>query len=110
MTYFRRRYHYQRVRFIVGSDDKSYCDKLFVKEKSLKRVFILPYYFSASDDLIALSLCHHSIVTGGTYGFWTAYLAGGEVIHDIKYQAVCARADYYPPWFVLVGQTIERKP
>jgi galactoside 2-L-fucosyltransferase 1/2 len=109
MVYFQRRYYYQRVRFIVGSDDKSYCDELFVRQKRLKKVFILPYRFLPSDDLVALSLCHHSIVTGGTYSFWVAYLAGGEVIHDVKYQAVCSRADYYPPWFVLVGPTIEKK-
>jgi galactoside 2-L-fucosyltransferase 1/2 len=109
MVYFQRRYYYQRVRFIVGSDDKSYCDELFVRQKRLKKAFILPYRFSASEDLIALSLCHHSIVTGGTYSFWVAYLAGGEVIHDVKYQAVCSRADYYPPWFVLVGPTIEKR-
>ena len=58
---------------------------------------------------MALSLCHHSIVTGGTFGFWTAYLAGGEVIHDIKYQSGCSRSDYYPPWFMLVGSVVEKK-
>ncbi|CAF1085416.1 unnamed protein product [Adineta steineri] len=107
MTYFRRRYHDQRVRFLMASDDKTYCHEVFGKNR-FKKVFILPHDFSQADDLIALTLCHHSIVTGGTYGFWSAYLAGGDVLHDIKYQAVCARADYYPPWFVVVGPTIEK--
>ena len=110
IIYFQRRYYYRRVRFLVASDDKSYCDELFVRLKRSKKAFILPHHFSAADDMIALTLCHHSIVTGGTYSFWTAYLAGGEVIHDVKYQAVCSRADYYPPWFVLVGPTIEKRP
>ncbi|CAF0789179.1 unnamed protein product [Rotaria sp. Silwood1] len=100
---FRRRYHRSQVRFLVASDDKEYCEKLFYTEQQTQRIFILPRHFSPADDMMALSLCHHSIVTGGTYGFWSAYLAGGEVIHDIRYITGCLRSDYFPPWFMLIA-------
>ncbi|UJR26502.1 hypothetical protein I4U23_007829 [Adineta vaga] len=108
MAYFQSRFHNQDVRFLMASDDKPYCHHAFREKIARKKVFLLPDYFSAADDLIALSFCHHSIVTGGTFGFWTAYFAGGDVIHDIKYKAVCAPTDYYPPWFVLVGSPIQK--
>ncbi|CAF3893999.1 unnamed protein product, partial [Rotaria sp. Silwood1] len=49
------------------------------------------------DDLIALSLCEHSIITGGTFGWWTGYLANGKVIHDKVYPSGCQRPEYYYP-------------
>ncbi len=107
--FFRRRYYRNQVRFLVASDDRSYCRNLFASEVKSGRIFILPDHFTPADDLMALSLCHHSIVTGGTFGFWSAYLAGGDVVHDVKYKAGCQRADYYPPWFMLAGALPERK-
>ncbi len=104
MAYYKRRFYKQNIRFLVASDDKPYCYRLFATEIQFRQVFILPVYFPRGDDLIALSFCHHSIVTGGSYGFWTAYLAGGEVIHDKVYRTGCASSDYYPSWFKLVGQ------
>ena len=103
MAYYKRRFYKQKLRFLVASDDKTYCYQLFVNEINLRQVFILPITFPRGEDLIALSFCHHSIITGGTYGFWAAYLAGGEVIHDVAYSAGCSRLDYYPPWFKIPG-------
>jgi galactoside 2-L-fucosyltransferase 1/2 len=109
IIFFRRRYYQNHVRFLVASDDRNYCRGLFASEQKSGRIIILPDHFSPTDDLMALSLCHHSIVTGGTFGFWSAYLAGGEVIHDIKYKTGCLRSDYYPPWFILAGSVEEKK-
>lgn len=36
---------------------------------------------SEADDLALLSLCDHNIMTVGTFGFWAAFLAGGENIY-----------------------------
>ncbi len=104
MAYYKRRYYNHQIRFLVASDDKPYCRRLFEKNHTSNQIFVLPDSFSHTDDLMALSFCHHSILTGGTYGFWTAYLAGGEVIHDNMYRIGCSRSDYYPPWFKLVGE------
>ncbi|CAF1939774.1 unnamed protein product [Rotaria magnacalcarata] len=103
MNIYRRRYHNFDVRFLVASDDRPYCQQIFEGEIKARKVFVLPSTLSPGDDLMALTLCHHAIATGGTYGFWAAYLGGGEVIHDIRYKAGCSQMEYYPPWFMLIG-------
>jgi galactoside 2-L-fucosyltransferase 1/2 len=88
-----------KAHFIVASDDKPYCQKLFHNRSNF---FITPQSFSDGDDLIALSLCEHSIVTGGTFGWWSAYLADGQVMHDKVYPSGCEKQEhYYPPWFLI---------
>ncbi|CAF3262754.1 unnamed protein product [Rotaria sp. Silwood2] len=89
--------HYSNVHFIVASDDKSYCKRLF---RHRSNIYITPSSFSMGDDLITLSLCEHSIITGGTFGWWTGYLANGEVIYDTIYISGCEKDEhYYPLWF-----------
>lgn len=93
---------YPNAHFIVASDDKSYCQKLF---NNLSNVFMTPSTFSNGEDLITLSLCEHSIVTGGTFGWWSSYLANGRVLHDSVYVSGCERREHYhPPWFHLYQQ------
>ena len=39
---------------------------------------------SSQDDLLELTLltlCDHSIMSVGTFSYWAAYLAGGEVVY-----------------------------
>ena len=92
---------YPDAHFIVASDDKPYCNHLFSNQSN---IFVTPGSFSFGDDMVALSLCQHSIVTGGTFGWWTAFLANGRVMHDVEYICGCStRQHYYPPWFLLDG-------
>ncbi|CAF1363828.1 unnamed protein product [Adineta steineri] len=105
IKYYTERYPY--AHFIVASDDKSYCKKLF---RNRSNIFLTPQTFSVGDDLVILSLCQHSIITGGTFGWWTGYLAGGEVIHDKIYPSGCSRREYYyPPWFLIDGNVRAHK-
>ena len=93
---------YPDAHFVVASDDKSYCKSLF---RDLSNVFVAPKSFSVGDDMAALILCEHSIITGGTFGWWAAFLANGEVMHDREYPSGCpSREYYYPPWFLLDGK------
>lgn len=95
MNYFQKQYG--NVHFIVASDNKTYCEDLF---RDRTNVILTPRAFGPADDLLALSLCQHSIVTGGTFGWWSAYLAGGQVLHDAVYPSPCAkRNEYFPSWF-----------
>jgi galactoside 2-L-fucosyltransferase 1/2 len=92
---------YPNAHFLVATDDKPYCKNLFHNRIN---IFFTPRSFSPGDDLITLSLCQHSIVTGGTFGWWAAYLANGQVIHDKVYPSGCERREYYyPPWFMING-------
>lgn len=109
MDFYRRRYSQENVRFLVASDDRPYCRRILAHEEKSQHVWILPNDFAPIDDLMALSLCHHSIVTVGTFGFWAGYLTGGTVVHDIKCRDTCLRTDYYPPWFLLIGTPQKQK-
>ena len=99
--------HYPNAYFIVASDDKSYCQNLF---RNRPNIFITPTSFSVGDDFITLSLCQHSVITGGTFGWWIGYLANGQVIHDKVYPSGCEkREQYYPPWFLIDGNVRAHK-
>ncbi|XP_033725793.1 galactoside 2-alpha-L-fucosyltransferase 2-like [Pecten maximus] len=59
---------------------------------------------SAGADLAIMAQCNHSVVTSGTYGWWGAYLAGGETVYFRDYpkpgswlERQYNRADYYLP-------------
>ncbi|KAH3836831.1 galactoside 2-alpha-L-fucosyltransferase SEC1-like [Dreissena polymorpha] len=63
----------------------------------------------AAVDMAVLSLCDHTIVTTGSYGWWAAWLAGGKTIIS-KQQArngsylstQFAYPDYfYPDWIII---------
>jgi galactoside 2-L-fucosyltransferase 1/2 len=101
MKYFSQKY--QNTIFIIASDDKRYCEQKF-REK--KNVIVTPRYFSASEDMAILSFCQHSIITAGTYGWWSAFLADGDVLHDNRYMQKksetcdCDPIMYFPPWFL----------
>ncbi|CAF3199398.1 unnamed protein product [Rotaria socialis] len=99
--------HYPNANFIVASDDKPYCKNLF---RNRSNIFLTPESFSVDDDLITLSLCEHSILTGGTFGWWAGYLANGQVLHDNVYPSGCERREYYyPPWFLIDGNVRAHK-
>ena len=108
MSIYRRRFRKKKLRFLIASDDKPFCEKVFASGQDAEQVFVLPEYFPPMDDLMTLAFCHHSIVTGGTYSFWAAYLAGGDVIHDTSCPTACSSSNYYPPWFQLMGQPKEK--
>lgn len=98
MNYYRRKY--VNSRFLIASDDKDYVKNNLGQEQD---IFITPKSFFHGDDMGALTLCEHSIITAGSYGWWSGWLAGGNVIHDIHYPVPfqkCIREHYFPPWFL----------
>jgi len=102
MKYFSKKY--RNCIFIMASEDKDYCARTFSK---VKNIIITPKHFSSSEDLAMLALCQHSIITVGTLGWWSAFLAGGTVIHNVRYVQNrstiydCNYENYFPPWFLL---------
>ena len=99
IQYFTQRY--TAAHFLIASDDKSYCQNLL---RDHANVTIIPGSFSLGEDLVTLSLCEHTIITGGTFGWWAGFLAGGNVLHDVVYPSGCEKREhYYPPWFLIDG-------
>ncbi|XP_075695068.1 galactoside alpha-(1,2)-fucosyltransferase 2-like [Rhinoderma darwinii] len=79
MDYFRRKY--DNPLFVVTSNGMDWCKKNI--NNSLGDV-----YFggdgkegSPARDFALLAHCNHTIMTIGTFGYWAAYLAGGETIY-----------------------------
>ena len=102
MVYFKRRYG--PTNFIFVSDDKPYCREVFGNRDDS---YFSPDSFSPGEDMALLTLCHHVIITVGTFGWWGAYLLqnrDGEVLVDSKpnhdpLDVNCSASTFYPPWY-----------
>uniref|UniRef100_T1JBK5 L-Fucosyltransferase n=1 Tax=Strigamia maritima TaxID=126957 RepID=T1JBK5_STRMM len=83
MNYFRRKF--KNCLFIVCSDDLKWCKKNI--DNSLGDVHFCWNGNSTTPgrDMALLTQCNHSIITVGTFGFWSAYLTGGEVVYLNNY-------------------------
>nr|XP_022338996.1 galactoside 2-alpha-L-fucosyltransferase 2-like isoform X2 [Crassostrea virginica]XP_022338997.1 galactoside 2-alpha-L-fucosyltransferase 2-like isoform X2 [Crassostrea virginica] len=90
------------ILFVVGSDDLKWC-KENIKDDDV--VFIPPG--SAPEmDIAILTNCNHTIVTVGSYGWWTAWLVNGKTIYykgfptpKSQLAALFNAEDYYlPEW------------
>ena len=54
---------------------------------------------TAGQDLAILAACNHTIMSVGTFGWWGAYLAGGDVTYyrpDFSGRPLACETDYYP--------------
>ena len=82
MAHFEHRY--SNIVYIVCSDDINWCERNM-------NVSTRDVYFSQGHgelvDLGLLARCDHSIMTVGTFGWWAAFLAGGEVTYYKRYPA-----------------------
>ncbi|ELU00373.1 hypothetical protein CAPTEDRAFT_192469 [Capitella teleta] len=100
--------------FIVSSDDIEWCQKqlinitniVFLTKKS-DPLHSLTLPRDIGTDFAVLSLCQHSIMTVGTFGWWGAYLAGGHVVYykdDVRMFSKLwnnsHHEDYFPPRWV----------
>ncbi|KAK3879544.1 hypothetical protein Pcinc_015880 [Petrolisthes cinctipes] len=91
-AYFTRALSHYRTKFpdaavfIVASDDLQYAKS----ELDQYHDVFFSQGFSPGEDMALLASCNHSIITVGSFGFWTAYLAGGEVV----YADVTTKHDY----------------
>ncbi|XP_042858012.1 galactoside alpha-(1,2)-fucosyltransferase 2-like [Penaeus japonicus] len=82
LGHYRRRFS-NNVAFVVASDDMAFARQRLAHHRDV----FFSEGGSPAEDMALLSSCNHSIITLGSYGFWTGYLAGGEVVYpDVKLQ------------------------
>ena len=62
--------------FVVVSDSIEWCKKNIIANDIIYSELDDPI-----NDMALMSMCDHMIVSGGTFGFWGAWLAGGKVIY-----------------------------
>lgn len=88
LSYIQRAMRYFEIKFkelvfIIVSDDIVWCINSIASETST--IVFSTFHDSAYRDLCLLSRTNHSIITGGTFGWWGAYLAAGQVVYDKNY-------------------------
>ncbi|XP_018024070.1 galactoside 2-alpha-L-fucosyltransferase Sec1 [Hyalella azteca] len=80
-TFFTERF--DNVIFVVTSDDVVATTKM-TKKLTFPNTFVSQG--SAAEDMHLLTLCNHTIITFGSYGFWAGFLGPGWTAYpDMNY-------------------------
>ncbi|XP_068246261.1 galactoside alpha-(1,2)-fucosyltransferase 2-like [Palaemon carinicauda] len=93
MNFYKERFN--NVVFVIASNDREYINKTFENHTD---VIFVPGT-NREEDMAILASCDHSIMTVGTFSFWTAYLAGGYVVYP---------GDFYIPNYPVQKERFER--
>ncbi|XP_043203847.1 galactoside alpha-(1,2)-fucosyltransferase 1-like [Amphibalanus amphitrite] len=73
--------------FVVVSDDLEWCKNELISRSNSTDIVLAGdgVQSKPGTDLALLAACNHTILTHGTFGFWGAYMAGGEVVAPTQY-------------------------
>ncbi|KAL3871055.1 hypothetical protein ACJMK2_039078 [Sinanodonta woodiana] len=100
MNYFRDRYN--NTLFVISSDE--ICCKENIRGNNDT---VVSHFENPGSAIAVLSLCDHVIITSGTFGWWGAWLAGGEVVYFKGFHRPgsdidkgMSHEDYYPPHWI----------
>ena len=101
---------FKNINFIICSDDMVWCRQNISlpldKNNKTVKVHFCDSLNEPIVDLGILAACNHSIINGGTFGWWSAFLAGGQVVYYKGYPRPNTtfdrhfsknRSDYYLP-------------
>ena len=90
--------------FIIATKDQTWTKEHVLP---LRNNILMSPFTSPFDEMCLLASCNDSIITGGSYGWRSAYLAGGSVVYDTTFPRPNTRIgerfkkeDYYPPNWV----------
>lgn len=105
MEYFERRHNRSRTLFVVCSDDYSWCNEN-IKSSSSSMIIVRPEHVADTTHLAILASCDHTVMTVGSFGWWGAWLAGGDTVYykdfprpNSPLSMVFNKQDYfYPGW------------
>ncbi|XP_041356182.1 galactoside alpha-(1,2)-fucosyltransferase 2-like [Gigantopelta aegis] len=102
MAHFRNRY--SRAIFVACSDDMSWTRNNIVGND------VVHFSRNIETDMAVLANCQHSIISTGSFGWWAAWLAGGETIYYSNFPAKNTwlatqykKEDYFPPSWIGMG-------
>lgn len=108
MRYFAKKF--SRVVFVVCSDDMTWSTENV--QTTMSNTVVVFSQFSALSpefDLALLSHCNHTIMSVGSFGWWAAWLAGGETVYYREFPRPGSSlrdnfrmGDYYlPKWIAM---------
>lgn len=66
---------------VFGNDYRWNVENISTNVSETKRNFIFFNSFSSVVDMCLLSLCNHTIITTGSFGWWSAFLSNGTVVY-----------------------------
>lgn len=107
---------FSHVTFIVCSDDLDWCRYNMTLEipNELSNRYVVHFCEKEHPPIVHLGIltaCNHSIITGGSYGWWSAFLTEGHTVYYKGYPRPSSqfdmhfspsRSDYYlPEWIGL---------
>ena len=112
MLYFTQKYSH--CHFVIVTDDVKWSREIFARLSPLLHTFYTDIAGTATtrdvEDLAVLSGCRHVIGSVGTYSWWGAWLAGGEVVmynHPVLPRSNVGigflAEDFFPPEWNLIG-------
>ena len=92
--------------FVVVSDDTEWC------ERNINGVDVFVVREGQYEDHFAiLSKCNHTIITVGTFGWWAAWIAGGEAVYyeqPISSNSTLfnkfSASDHFPPQWIPLSE------
>ena len=106
--YLRKAMHLFRTQhkdalFVIVSNDIKWCKNNIPGNDVVFSIFTKPIH-----DMAILSLCNHTVMSTGTFGWWGAWLAGGTVVYCSDYPRpgsyvannALFREDFYPPSWI----------
>jgi galactoside 2-L-fucosyltransferase 1/2 len=95
MNLFRNKY--QRVMFVVLSDDPEWCERELRGDD-----VVVMRDNSPAQDLAIMAACNHSIIDYGTYGVWGAILSGGDTfVYKLNAGGAFVLASLLPNWYIV---------
>ena len=107
--YFKKRYP-GRLLFVVATDDKAWAhNNLNASDTFFSDVS------SGAQDMALLVACNDSIISLGSFSWWSGFLAGGEIIYFKDYKAKGSIMDrrirsedrfYSPDWIPMGNWTV----
>ena len=106
--WFKKNQSGSELLFIVASNDKTWVTQNFVKIKDTKFYF-LSENNSAIIDMAVLARCNHTIMSTGSYSYWSAFLANGfgvyysgHPVQGSQLAETCPQKNFYQPkWMAL---------
>jgi len=103
MGWFQHRFPHGQLLYILATDDRKWCSYYFPYKSSGKFPVVHTAVGPDVQDLAILSVCNHTIMTVGSFGWWAAWLSNGITIYYHNFPRVNSSLaleyilnDYYP--------------
>ncbi|CAH1776665.1 unnamed protein product [Owenia fusiformis] len=106
ISYFQKAINFTLTRYktpiiyVVATDDRDWTTKYLKNPGENTFIEHTPWGLTAEYDMGILSSMNHTIMSTGSFGWWAAYLAGGDVIYyNQPFKPKTIRGKHWQRWF-----------